>query len=77
MRHEKRETSPTMLELSPTALNLTQEEWMLLEQLAVAENLSKEEPVSRALKIFLNTPPASTKAKRLHFADFIDTVARH
>ena len=57
MRHEKHETLPTMLELSPTALNLTQEEWTLLERLAAAENLSKEEFVSRALKLFLNTPP--------------------
>ena len=77
MRHEKHETLPTMLELSPTALNLTQEEWALLERLAAAENLSKEEFVSRALKLFLNTPSASIKVKRLHFSDFIDPVARH
>ena len=78
MRHEKHETLPTMLELSPTALNLTQEEWTLLERLAAAENLSKEEFVSRALKLFLNTPPIrSTKVKRLHFSDFIDPAARH
>ena len=57
MRHEKHETLPAMLELSPTALNLTQEEWALLERLAASENLSEEELVSRALKLFLNTPP--------------------
>lgn len=50
MRHEKHETPPTMLELSSTALNLTQEEWTLLEQLAAAENLSKEEFVTCAVK---------------------------
>lgn len=45
-----------MISISPAALNLTQEEWTILEQLAVANNTSKEELISTAVKKFITLP---------------------
>ena len=57
MKHENPTSDPKMLEISQSALRLSQEEWDLLESLATSQEISPEELISRTLKDFLSTPP--------------------
>ena len=61
MKHENPTSDPKMLEISQSALRLSQEEWDLLESLAISQEISPEELISRTLKDFLSTPPPTTR----------------